>query len=81
MCITECVHWPGLALELAELLGGPGGQGLSFGGLGAPALSQQVVYERTHLHQLGHILPERGAEVPEMEGQDVGEKAAVLPKQ
>lgn len=58
-------HSPGLALELAELLGGPGGQGLGFGGLGAPALCQQVVDERAHLHQLRHVLPKRGAEVTE----------------
>lgn len=54
---------PGLALQLAELLGGPGGERLGLGGFGAPALRQQVVDERANLHQLHHIFPKRCAQV------------------
>lgn len=54
---------PGLALQLAQLLGGPGGQCLGLVGLGAAALCQQVVDKWTHLHQLGHILAKRRAQI------------------
>lgn len=56
---------PGLTLELTELLGGPGGQRLGLCGLGAPSLRQQVVDERTDLHQLHHVFTEGGAQVAE----------------
>lgn len=54
---------PGLALQLAELLGGPGGERLGLGGFGAPALRQQVVDEWANLHQLHHIFAKRCAQV------------------
>lgn len=63
--VLSVCHTPGLALELAELLGGPGGERLGLGGFGAAALRQQVVDERTNLHQLHHVFTERRAQVAE----------------
>lgn len=58
-------HSPGLAFELAQLLGGPCGQRLGLGGLGPPTLRQQVVDEGPQLHQLHHVLPKGRAQVSE----------------
>ena len=54
---------PGLALQLAELLGGPGGQSLGLVELGPAALSQQVIDEGPNLHHLHHVLSKRRAQV------------------
>lgn len=61
-------HSPGLAFELAQLLGGPCGQHLGYGDLGPPALRQQVIDEGPQLHQLQHILPKGRAQVSEERG-------------
>ena len=39
----QCFNLPGSVFELADLLGGPGGQGLGFLHLGAAALGQQTL--------------------------------------
>ena len=64
-------------LQLSDLLGGPGGQGLGLGGFRPPALGQQL---RDGLHvQQGHDVPPKGgAEVADEAGGGRHARVAVL---
>ena len=59
-------HLPGCVFQLADLLGGPRGQGLGFLHLGAAALRQQVL-DGVLLQQGHDAHGERHAQVPEHE--------------